>query len=91
MSATTENEQFIRKAYQIADERAVNGWPACFNEDGTFTNESIGVPYRGHRKVGIPVKIFATVFPDCTGSVKLCKWWRSCRRAALEWNQHGTT
>jgi hypothetical protein len=33
-------------------------------EDGTFTNESIGVTYRGRKEVGIPVKIFATAFSD---------------------------
>jgi hypothetical protein len=43
MNATSENEPFIRKAYQNADEQDVNGWAACFNEDGTFTDESIGV------------------------------------------------
>jgi hypothetical protein len=64
MSALSENERFIRKAYQIADEQDIDGWASCFNEDGTFTNESIGVTYRGRKEVGIPVKIFATAFPD---------------------------
>ena len=64
MSGVTENERFIRKAYQIADAQNVAGWVACFNEDGTFTNESIGVTYRGRQEVGIPVEIFARAFPD---------------------------
>jgi ketosteroid isomerase-like protein len=64
MGAMTENETMIRKAYKIADEQDVAGWAGCFNEDGTFTNESIGVTYRGRKEVGIPVRIFATAFPD---------------------------
>jgi ketosteroid isomerase-like protein len=64
MSATNENEQFIRKAYQIAEEQGVTGWIACFNDDGTFTDESIGVTYRGPKEVGIPVRIMAKAFPD---------------------------
>ena len=64
MGAMTENETLIRKPYKIADEQDVAGWAACFNDDGTFTNESIGVTYRGRKEVGIPVRIFATAFPD---------------------------
>jgi ketosteroid isomerase-like protein len=64
MSAMSENERFIRNAYQIAERRDVDGWGACFNEDGTFTDESIGVTYRGRKEVGIPVDIMATAFPD---------------------------
>ena len=64
MSASSENQRIIRNAYRIADEQDVEGWAACFHEDGTFTNESIGVTYRGHKEVGIPVRIFATPYPD---------------------------
>src|SRR4029077_2260465 len=60
----TENETMIGKAYKIADEQDVAGWVGCFNEDGTFTNESIGMTYRARKEVGIPVRIFATAFPD---------------------------
>jgi len=64
MSAMSENERFIRNAYEIAGRPDVAGWAACFNEDGTFTDESIGVTYRGPKEVGIPVEIMATAFPD---------------------------
>jgi ketosteroid isomerase-like protein len=64
MSAMSENERFIRNAYQIAERQDVNGWGACFNEDGTFTDESSGVTYRGRKEVGIPVEFMATAFPD---------------------------
>ncbi len=58
------NEAFIRKAYQIAENQDVPGWAKCFTEDGTFTDESIGVTYRGASELGRPVEIFATAFPD---------------------------
>ncbi len=64
MGTPSENERFIRRAYQIAEEPGIDGWVACFNEDGTFTDKSIGVTYRGHKEVGIPVKIMAKAFPD---------------------------
>jgi ketosteroid isomerase-like protein len=64
MSSTSENERFIRNAYRVAEEEEVGAWIACFNEDGTFTDESIGVTYRGPREVGLPVTIMATAFPD---------------------------
>ena len=57
MSVTSENERFIRKAYQIAEEEGVESWIACFNDDGIFIDESIGVTYRGPKEVGIPVRL----------------------------------
>jgi ketosteroid isomerase-like protein len=64
MNTISDNETLIRQAYKIADAKDVDGWAGCFDEDGTFTNESIGVTYRGRKEVGIPVRIFATAFPD---------------------------
>ena len=58
------NEAFIRKAYQIAEKQDVPGWVDCFTEDGTFTDESIGITYRGASELGRTVEIFATAFPD---------------------------
>ena len=42
----TANEAAIRKAYQVAEDKDLSGWVNCFTEDGTFTDESIGVTYR---------------------------------------------
>jgi ketosteroid isomerase-like protein len=65
MSASeTANEAIIRTAYQIAEEKDVRGWVECFTEDGTFTDESIGVTYRGASELGRTVEIYATAFPD---------------------------
>jgi hypothetical protein len=36
----------------------------CFTKDGTFTDESIGVTYRGPNELGRTVEIYATAFPD---------------------------
>src|SRR5258708_37559933 len=60
----TPNEAAIRKAYQVAENKDVAGWVNCFTKDGTFTDESIGVTYRGPNELGRTVEVFATAFPD---------------------------
>jgi len=58
------NEMAIRKAYQVAEDKDVVGWVNSFTKDGTFTDESIGVTYRGPNELGRTVEIYATAFPD---------------------------
>ncbi len=58
------NEEFIRQAYAIAEVKDVAGWVACFNPDGAFVDESVGVTYRGPNEVGKPVENYGTAFPD---------------------------
>ena len=60
----TDNEKAIRNAYLVAERKDVPGWVACFTEDGTFTDESIGVTYRGPEQLGETVRIYAEAFPD---------------------------
>jgi ketosteroid isomerase-like protein len=60
----TDNEKFIRSAYQRAEMKDVPGWVACFTEDGIFIDESIGVTYRGPKELGRTVEIYAKAFPD---------------------------
>ena len=60
----TANEVAIRKAYKTAEDQDVTGFVNCFTEDGTFTDESIGVTYRGPKELGRTVEIYATAFPD---------------------------
>jgi ketosteroid isomerase-like protein len=43
---TLDNEQIVRKAYQIAEDKDLKGWVAAFTDDGTFTDESIGVTFQ---------------------------------------------
>jgi ketosteroid isomerase-like protein len=61
------NEQIIRKAYQTAEDKDVPGWVASFTPDGTFTDMSIGVTYRGPSGptgLGKTVEVYAAAFPD---------------------------
>jgi len=59
----TANEAAIRKAYRVAEDKDVAGFINCFTASGTFTDESIGVTYRG-QDIGRTVEIYATAFPD---------------------------
>jgi ketosteroid isomerase-like protein len=36
----------------------------CFTNDGAFTDESIGVTYRGAKELGRTVEVYARAFPD---------------------------
>ncbi len=61
------NEQIIRNAYELAEKVDVEGWVECFTPDGTFTDMSIGVTYRGPdgpTGVGETVAVYAKAFPD---------------------------
>jgi hypothetical protein len=35
--------RLVRQAYKVAGEMDMAGWVAAFTEDGTFTDESIGI------------------------------------------------
>src|SRR5450432_2647504 len=59
-----ENEQIIRKAYGTAEVKNIQGWIASFTPDGTFTDNSIGVTYRGPDELGKTVEVYAKAFPD---------------------------
>src|SRR5579863_1520340 len=61
---TLDSEQIVRKAYQIAEDMDLAGWVAAFTEDGTFTDESIGVTYRGPDELPVQVENYARAFPD---------------------------
>src|SRR5580704_15783298 len=60
----TANEAAIRKTYQAAEKRDIPEFVNCFTPDGTFTDESINVTYRGPKEIGRTVEIYATAFPD---------------------------
>ncbi|MFF5408608.1 nuclear transport factor 2 family protein [Streptomyces misionensis] len=57
------NEKIIRDAYQVAEVQDIPGWIASFTEDGTFTDQSVGITYRG-QDLGDPVRNYAQAFPD---------------------------
>jgi predicted ester cyclase len=61
------SEQITRKAYQMAEDVNIPGWVASFTPDGTFTDMSIGVTYRGPdgpSGLGKTVEVYAKAFPD---------------------------
>jgi ketosteroid isomerase-like protein len=58
------NEEFVRHAYAIAEGKDLVAWVACFNPDGVFVDESVGVTYRGPSEVGKPVENYGTAFSD---------------------------
>lgn len=57
------NEQIIRNAYQTAEKKDINGWIECFTANGTFTDNSLGITYRG-KDLGNTVATYAKAFPD---------------------------
>jgi len=58
------NEEFVRQAYAIAEVKDIPGWVGCFNPDGVFVDESVGVTYRGPSEVAKPVENYGTAFSD---------------------------
>lgn len=59
----TENEKIVRAAYETAERQDLPAFLACFTPDGTLTDQSIDVTYRGS-EVAKPVEIYARAFPD---------------------------
>jgi ketosteroid isomerase-like protein len=61
------NEQIIRRAYEVAERKDIKGWVECFTPDGVFIDNSAGVTYRGPdgpTGLGKPVEVYAKAFPD---------------------------
>ncbi len=58
------NEEFVRQAYAVAEVKDIPAWVACFNPDGVFVDESVGVTYRGPSEVRKPVENYGTAFSD---------------------------
>jgi ketosteroid isomerase-like protein len=61
---TLDNEQIVRKAYQIAEDKDLKGWVAAFTDNGTFTDYSIGVVFRGPDGLPEQLENYARAFPD---------------------------
>ena len=61
------NEQIIRRAYEVAEKVDLKAWVDCFTPDGTFTDHSINVTYRGAdgpQGLAATVANYAKAFPD---------------------------
>jgi hypothetical protein len=61
------NEEFVRRAYEMAEVKDIPGWIACFNADGVFVDESVGVTYTGLMSQS-PSRTTGGRSPTCTGS-----------------------
>ena len=59
-----KNEEFVRSAYRIAEERNIQGWIDCFTPDGVFVDMSVQVTYRGPEEVAKPVEYYGAAFSD---------------------------
>jgi ketosteroid isomerase-like protein len=59
-----DGEQIIRQAYKIAEDMDMAAWVAAFTEDGTFTDESIGVTWKGPAELPVQVENYHRAFPD---------------------------
>ena len=59
-----DNEEIIRRAYKIAADKDLTGWAAAFTADGTFTDESIGVTWKGPAELPQQVENYHRAFPD---------------------------
>jgi ketosteroid isomerase-like protein len=58
------NEDFVRRAYDIAEVKDIPGWIACFNPDGVFIDNSVGITYRAPDEVATPVENYGRAFSD---------------------------
>jgi ketosteroid isomerase-like protein len=60
---SSENEEIVRQTYQHAEDKDIEAFVGCFTDDGTFTDQSIGVTYRGTH-IGDTVVNYGMAFPD---------------------------
>jgi len=58
------NEEFVRRAYDIAEARDIGGWIDCFTPEGVFVDNSVQVTYRGPGEVAKPVEYYGAAFSD---------------------------
>src|SRR6266404_7681778 len=56
-------QQFAKRT-RSPRKKTVPGWVNSFTKDGTFTDQSIGVTYRGPDELGRTVETYAKAFPD---------------------------
>jgi ketosteroid isomerase-like protein len=58
------HEDFVRRAYEIAEVKDIPAWIACFNPDGVFVDESVGVTFNAPNEVAKPVENYGRAFSD---------------------------
>ncbi|MDV6271033.1 nuclear transport factor 2 family protein [Rhodococcus globerulus] len=60
---TNENVAAVRNAYAVAERKDLEGWIDLFTPDGVFTDNSVGITYRG-RELADPVGNYSTAFSN---------------------------
>ena len=58
-----DNVAAVRNAYAVAERKDLEGWINLFTRDGVFTDNSVGVAYRG-RDLADPVRNYGTAFSN---------------------------
>jgi ketosteroid isomerase-like protein len=60
---TNDNVTVVRNAYGVAERKDLEGWINAFTPDGVFTDNSVGVTYRG-RGLADVVRNYGTAFSN---------------------------
>jgi ketosteroid isomerase-like protein len=60
---TNDNVAAVRNAYAVAERKDLEGWISLFTPDAVFTDNSVGIAYRG-RDLAEPVRNYSVAFPD---------------------------
>ena len=60
---TNDNVATVRNAYQIAERKDLEAWIDAFTPDGVFTDNSVGISYRG-RGLADVVTNYGTAFSN---------------------------
>ena len=58
---SNDNVAAVRNAYAVAERMDLEGWISLFTPDGVFTDNSVGITYRG-RDIASPVRNYGTAF-----------------------------
>jgi ketosteroid isomerase-like protein len=58
-----DNVAAVRNAYAVAERKDLDGWISLFAPDGVFTDNSVGVTYRGGG-LADPVRNYGAAFSD---------------------------
>ena len=60
---TNNNVAAVRNAYAVAERKDLEGWIGLFTPDGVFTDNSVGITYRG-RELAEPVRNYGAAFSN---------------------------
>jgi ketosteroid isomerase-like protein len=60
---SSDNVVAVRNAYAVAERKDMEGWISLFTPDGVFTDNSVGVTYRG-RDLADPVRNYGRAFSN---------------------------